>query len=317
MVIMKYNLMNKVVLIALLICMSYHRVSAQDVGQYNHYIANQGLLNPAYNGTRDIISGILIHRSQWIGFEGAPMSQSLNVHGPIRDTDLGAGISIINDKVGFSNTLDALASASYRLIIDKRRNTFVSLGLSLGVSSHIYDGTKAITDQFGDPVFQGKESKIGLNVGFGSYYYGENYFAGFSIPKMFSNQFDQTSEAFRNRLDFKNMTMYLYGGYVFDWNDVKIKPTILFREVYGAPLQFDVSANVLLAEKVWLGMGYRSISDVVFLAEYIIDRRFTVRYSFDQSLTSINKYAKFGSHEISLQFDLNFDKRLMRSIRYF
>lgn len=288
----------------------------QDMAQFNHYIANQGLLNPAYNGTRDVISGLLIHRSQWVGFEGAPMTQALNVHGAIEDTNLGVGVSITNDIVGFSNNLDAFGSVSYKLMVDRRK--FVSFGLQLGVSSRVYDGTKAVTEQYGDPLFEGKQSKIGLNVGFGTYFYGENYFAGFSIPRMFSNNFDEDVSLYKNSLDFKNMHMYLYGGYVFDWQDVKVKPTLLFREVYGAPLQFDVTANVLLMEKLWLGLGYRSISEAVFLAEYIIDRQFTVRYSFDYSLSSINQYAKFGSHEISLQFDFTFNKRAgMRSIRYF
>ncbi len=290
----------------------------QDAAQYNHYIANQGLLNPAYNGTRDVISGILINRNQWIGLDGAPMNQSLNIHGPIEDTNLGVGFVIMNDIIGFSRNTDAMVSAAYKLEIDRR--SFISLGLQLGVSSIVYDGTKAVTDDYRDPVFEGKQSKIGLNVGFGAYLFKEDYFAGFSIPKMFSNSFDDASDAFKNTLDFKNMPMYLYGGYVFDWGDVKVKPTLLFREVYGAPLQFDVSGNVLLMETLWLGLSYRSISDVVFLAEFKPNPKspYTFRYSFDYSLNSLNQYAKVGSHEISIQFDFSFNKRAgMRSIRYF
>jgi type IX secretion system PorP/SprF family membrane protein len=303
--------------VIILLSVVYIFTNAQDLVQFNHYIANQGLLNPAYNGTRDVISGLAIHRSQWVGLEGAPTNQALNVHGPIEDTDLGVGLTIINDKIGFSNTLDALAAASYKLSLDNY-GKFISFGLQMGVNSHIYDGTKAITEQYRDPVFYGKDSKIGFNVGFGSYFYSKNYFAGFSIPKMFSNAFDEAEEAFKNRLDFKNMHIYLYGGYVFDWEAVKVKPTLLFREVYGAPLQFDISANVLLAETVWLGLSYRSIAEIVFLTEYIINRQFTVRYSFDYSLSSLNQYAKYGSHELSLQFDFTFNRRPgMRSIRYF
>ncbi len=315
---MNYNFLTKVFLISVIISISGVG-NAQDITQYNHYVANQGLLNPAYNGTRDVISGLIIGRNQWVGFEGAPMNQSINVHGPIEDTDLGVGLSIMNDVVGFSNTIDAMAAVSYKLQLD-RRGTFISFGLQLGVSSHIYDGTKAITEQYGDPIFFGKESNFGLNVGFGSYYYGENYFAGFSIPKMFSNQFDEANQALKNKLDLKNVTMFLYGGYIFDWQDVKVKPTLLFREIYGAPLQFDVSGNVLLMETLWLGIAYRSISDLVFLAEVKPNKKspYTFRYSFDYSLNSLNKYAKFGSHEICIQFDFTFNRRAgMRSIRYF
>ncbi|WP_044213839.1 PorP/SprF family type IX secretion system membrane protein [Saccharicrinis fermentans] len=306
----------KRIIISVVLVITTCFVHGQDMVQYNHYIANQGLLNPAYNGTRDVISGLLIHRSQWVGVEGAPMNQSLNVHGPIEDTNLGVGLSITNDAIGFTNNFDAFASASYKLMMDRRK--FISFGLQLGVSSYVYDGNKAITEQYGDPLFSGKESKIGLNVGFGTYLYGEDYFAGFSVPRMFSNNFDEAGDVYKNTLDFKNMHMYLYGGYVIDWSDVKIKPTLLFREVYGAPLQFDVSANVLLAETLWLGVSYRSVSEMVFLSEYIINRQFTVRYSFDYALNNLNTYAKYGSHEISLQFDFTFNRRAgMRSIRYF
>lgn len=306
----------KKAIISLIVLLAASVAYGQDMVQFNHYIANQGLLNPAYNGTRDVISGLLIHRSQWVGFDGAPMNQALNVHGPIEDTNLGVGVSIMNDKIGFTNNFDAMVAASYKLMIDRQK--FLSFGLQLGVSSRVYDGNKAVTEQFGDPLFNGKESKLGMNVGFGTYFYGEDYFAGFSIPKMFSNNFDEDNAVYKNTLDFKNMHMYLYGGYLIDWDGVKIKPTLLIREVYGAPLQFDVSANVLLADALWLGLSYRSVSEVVFLTEYIINRQFTVRYSFDYSLSAISNYAKYGSHEIGIQFDFTFNKRAgMRSIRYF
>jgi type IX secretion system PorP/SprF family membrane protein len=289
---------------------------AQDQIQYNNYVANQGLLNPAYNGTRDVISGLIVAKSQWIGIEGAPNTQGLNIHGPIEDTNLGLGVSLTNDMIGFTNNLDFMASASYKLKLDRYK--FLSFGLQVGVSSNVYDATKAVTDNYLDPVFQGKESKIGFNFGFGAYFYSDNYFAGFSVPKFFTQNFNEEDVTFKNTIDPKNLYTYLYGGYIFDWGDVKVKPTALFRFVYGAPLQFDVSANVLLAKRLWVGLAYRSTSDVVFLSEFIINRQFTVRYSFDYSMTSLNRYAKYGSHEIGLQFDFTFNKRAgMRSIRYF
>jgi type IX secretion system PorP/SprF family membrane protein len=308
--------MRLIILTAIAFILSLTAVLGQDHAQFNHYIANQGMLNPAYNGTRDIISGLLVHRTQWFGVEGAPHSQGLNVHGPIEDTNLGVGIVLMNDMIGFSNNFDFMGSASYKLQID--RNRFLSLGLQMGLSSHVYDGTKAITDDYNDPVFLGKQSKIGFNFGFGGYFYGENYFAGLSIPRFFSHNFNEDESQFKNTIDFQNLYTYLYGGYIFDWGDVKVKPTALYRFVYGAPLQFDVSANVLLMERLWVGLAYRSISEVVLLSEFVINRQFTVRYSFDYSLSSLNRYAKAGSHEIGLQFDFSFQKRAgMRSIRYF
>ncbi len=292
-------------------------LSAQEQYQFNHFIANQSLLNPAYTGTRDQISGLLIHRNQWLGFEGAPMNQAFGVHGPIQDSNLGIGISLINDKIGFSNTFDALGAVSYKLQLDQNE-TFLSFGLQMGVTSFSYDGTDAVLSDFGDPVFAGKESMTALNFGFGTYFYANDYFIGFSIPKFFGNQFDEESGQFKNTLDLKNLYTYLYGGYIFDWGAVKVKPTLLMKQVYGAPWQFDVAANVLLADQVWLGLSYRTTSSMVFLSEYIINDKFTVRYSFDYPFNELNRYGNMGTHEIGLQFDFSFSKRPgMRSIRYF
>ena len=303
-------------LILLLMGLSLMHVYSQNMAQYNHYIANQGILNPAYNGTRDVISGILVHRNQWIGGDGAPMNEALNIHGPIEGTNLGVGLWVANDHLGFTNTFDCFGAASYKLRIDK--NQFLSLGLQLGVSSLVYDGTKAELNQPGDQVFFGKQSRINMNVGFGAYYFGDSYFGGFSIPKFFSNEFSFDKIEYKNILSAKNLHTYLYGGYIFEWGDVMVKPTLLSRFVYGAPLEFDVTGNVLLMEKLWLGLSYRTTSELVFLTEYIIDRRFTVRYSFDYSLAKINSFGTWGSHEISLQFDFTFNRRPgMRSIRYF
>lgn len=312
------KIMMKKVIVTLCIAFISGYMFSQEATQYNHYIANQGILNPAYNGTRDIISGLMTHRSQWIGMEGAPMSQAINVHAPIEDTNIGLGIVLQNDAIGFSNTFDALVAASYKIELDNRGKKFVSLGLQAGVTSFVFDGTKAITGDWNDPVFQGRTSTVGFNTGFGAYYFATDYFIGFSIPKMLSQSFDQSTNQFKNKFDVKNMAMYLYGGYVFDWEPVKVKPTMLFREVYGAPLQFDISCNVLLAETIWVGLSYRSVSHMVFLSEFILNRQFTLRYSFDYALNSINQISQVGSHEIGLQFDFSFNKRPgMRSIRYF
>lgn len=290
---------------------------AQDQAQYNHYIGNQGLLNPAYNGTRDIISGLIVHRNQWLGMKDAPMNQAINVHGPIEDTNLGVGVVLTNDRLGFTNTFEFMGAASYKIQLD-RRGKFLSFGLQMGITSKVYDGTKAITVDNGDPLFQGKESNLAFNVGLGAYFYSENYFAGFSVPRMFDPEFNQEAEGFKNEVNFKNLHSYWYGGYVFDWGEVKVKPTAMIRTVLGAPLTFDISANVLLANQVWLGASYRSISEVVFLSEYVINRQFTVRYSFDYSLSPIGRFGKYGTHEIGIQFDFSFNKRPgMRSIRYF
>lgn len=290
---------------------------AQDQAVYNNYISNQGILNPAYNGTRDVISGLLVFRSQWIGLEGAPYTGALNVHGPVDGVEnLGAGVVLSNDRIGFTNNLEFFAAGSYRLKLDRKHT--LALGLQLGFKNVVYDATKAFTVDYGDPVFTGRISKFGFNFGFGGYFYSSKYFAGISIPRFFANRYNSDKQEIKNTVSFKDLHSYIYGGYVFDVDDIKIKPTALFRIVPGAPLEIDVSCSMLFIEKLWAGISYRTVTDLVFFAEYQIDKKWCVKYSFDYPINSINKHAKFGSHEIGVQFDFSLKRRPgMRSIRYF
>ena len=194
----------------------------------------------------------------------------------------------------------------------------MSLALQLGFKNVIYDANKAVTVDYGDPVFDGKISKFGFNFGFGAYWYANNYFAGLSVPRFFSNKYNSDKQEIKNTVEIKNIHTYLYGGYVFDINDLKVKPTGLLRIVPGAPLQLDVSCQVLLMEKLWLGLSYRTVTELAFLSEYQLNKRFAIKYSFDYPLNSISKYAKLGTHELGIQFDFSLNKRPgMRSIRYF
>lgn len=309
------NLVKYVVILALLSISSMSK--AQDQAVYNHYISNQGILNPAYNGTRDVISGLMVFRSQWTGFDGAPYTGSLNVHGPIdKVKNLGAGIVLSNDHIGFTNNLEFFAAASYKLKLD-RTNT-LALGLQMGFKNVVYDGNKAVTVDYDDPLFRGRISKFGFNFGFGGYFYSSKYFAGISIPRFFQNKYNSDKQEIKNTVSFRDLHTYVYGGYVFEIDDIKVKPTGLLRIVPGAPLELDVSCSVLLMEKLWLGLSYRTVTDMVFMAEYQIDKRWAVKYSFDYPMSTIHKYAKAGSHELGVQFDFSFKHRPgMRSIRYF
>lgn len=293
--------------------------SAQDQVVYNNYVSNQGILNPAYNGTRDNISGLLIMRKQWFGFDGAPFTGALNVHSPIDAVDnLGLGLVVQNDHIGFTNNLEIFAAGSYRLKIN--RDLTLSLGLQMGVKNVIYDGTKAVIVDYGDPVFDGRISKFGFNFGTGAYLYTNSYFVGFSVPGFFANKYDTDKQEIKNVVRFKDVHSYIYGGYVFDVDDILIKPTGLVRVVPGAPLTIDISCSFrpIKDYDLWVGLSYRTVSELVFMAEYRINRKWTIKYSFDYSISDIQSYAKAGSHEIGVQFDFSPKRRPgMRSMRYF
>src|SRR6056297_2794955 len=77
--------------------------NAQQLPQFTQYMYNTISINPAYAGNRDAISVVGLHRSQWSGLEGAPQTQTLSIHSPLRNEKIGLGLSIINDKAGYEN----------------------------------------------------------------------------------------------------------------------------------------------------------------------------------------------------------------------
>lgn len=292
-------------------------MSAQDHVVFNNYVSYQGVLNPAYSGSRDVISALAVFRSQWTGFSGAPFTGALNVHGPIdKKKDLGFGVLIQNDHSGFTNDLEFFVSGAYRIKVNKRIDC--RLGLSVGFKNVIYNANKAVTVDYGDPVFDGKISKFGFNFGFGALLYSKDFFVGLSIPRFFANKYNSDKQEIKNTVSGKDLHMFLYGGYIFSVDDYKIKPAALFRFLPGAPLTVDISLSVLLAKKLWIGLQYRTITDIIAFAEFQINQSWGVKYSFDFPLNDLKKYTVAGSHEVALSYDFQLKRRPgMRSIRYF
>ncbi len=108
---------------------------------------------------------------------------------------------------------------------------------------------------------------------------------------------------------------YLIGGVVFDLSrSVKFKPTVFTRVVGGAPVQYDISANFLFAEKFWLGAMYRSGDAVGVVAQWIYKNKFRVGYATDFTITDLRNYHG-GTHEIMLSYEIDWSRFV--SPRYF
>jgi len=104
---------------------------AQQDSQYTQYMYNTVNINPAYAGSRDALSIFLLHRTQWVGLDGAPVTNNASLHTPIGDSNFGVGLSFVNDRIGpaTENMISAdLAyfiqiSANYKLSVGFKRNS--------------------------------------------------------------------------------------------------------------------------------------------------------------------------------------------------
>ena len=163
-------------LIVILLFPLHFAAQAQFDAPFTQYQFNQGMFNPAYTGVHGVTSLNFISKIQWVGINGAPFTNMLNVHTSFLDDKLGGGLTFINDKYGVNSNNEVHMSYSYKI---ETGNTIISMGLQAGMVSFRYDYSKLNTE-FMDPTFiESGESFAKPNFGAGIFVMGEKYFFGF------------------------------------------------------------------------------------------------------------------------------------------
>jgi type IX secretion system PorP/SprF family membrane protein len=273
---------------------------AQQDPQFTNYMYNTMTVNPAYAGQRETLSVLALNRSQWVGLEGAPETQTFSIHSPLKNEQIGLGLNVVNDAIGPSNETFVDANFSYTLFLND-----VDLKLTFGASAGLHilstDWSKGIF-QNPDVVFNENINLTSPLIGAGVYLHSRKYYLGFSVPNFL--QTDHYDD-FQESLATERMHFYLIGGYVFDLSSaLQFKPAFLAKAVSGAPLIVDVSANFWINEKVTLGTAYRWDDALSFLAGFQISKSFYLGYAYDLNTTGLNNYTG-GSHEFFLRYELN------------
>lgn len=289
--------------------------SQQDV-QFTQYMFNTNAVNPAYTGSRGAISGVALFRTQWVGFEGAPVTQSINVNSPFLNDKLGIGLTVLNEKIGPLKQTGIFADFAYRIKFEK---STLAMGLKAGADVFQAGFNNLNVINSGDNQFQTNvSSKLLPNLGFGIYYHAEKYYLGFSTPKLVQNNVDvKTGSTAISQVGVHKLHYYFIGGFVQDINPfIKFKPTTQIKLTYGAPVSVDANASFLFYEKLWLGAMYRFGDAVGLLVQFQFNPQLRAGYSYDYTTSKLNKFNN-GTHEIMLGYDLRFAKEKIRSPRFF
>ncbi len=294
--------MKKIIIIIFSVIFSYVANAQQDA-MYTHYMYNTLAVNPAYAGSREALSITGLHRSQWVGFEGAPITQTLTVHTPVLTKNIGLGLSVINDKAGPTNMTSLYLDFSYR--IKFKNEAKLAFGLKGGMNLRSQNLTNLDAADSNDPeLLNDIRSQFLPNFGFGMYYFTDKYYAGVSIPKLLENNFKTNSTSGTTNLSSEDRHYYLIGGVVLDINEsIKFKPTSFVKITKGAPVEADITASFIFNDKFQLGAMFRTGDAVGLLAGINITDQFEIGYSFDWSYTNSTAHYNFGSHEVMLRYD--------------
>ena len=286
-------------------------IYSQQDSHFTQYMFNTININPAYAGSRGVMSVFGVYRNQWIGLDGAPVTMTASLNTPIFNSKIGIGLSAIKDEIGPSNETSVSADLSYTIPTSEKFK--LSFGLKATANMLNIDFTKLSIYNPSDPRFQNNiDNRFSHNIGVGLYFHSNKSYFGLSVPNILETKhFDQSSTS--NSASFiakEKMHIYFISGHVFDLNPtLKFKPAILTKMVQGAPLQLDFSANFLMNEKMTMGLAYRYNAAVSAIAGFQVNESWFIGYVYDLETTKlINNNS--GSHEIFLRYELfkNFNR---------
>lgn len=294
-------------------------IHAQQAPMYTHYMYNTLVINPAYAGSREALTITALHRSQWVDFKGAPTTQTLTLHSPIKNEHIGLGLSFSNDKIGPSNTSSMFIDFAYRMQLTKKSK--LALGLSAGANMFRANLSPLLLDEQVDPVFTNNiNNRITPNFGFGVYYSRERFYAGISAPNLMQNSYSTITLADGTKLVGKEQRHYfLIAGTVIKITDnLAFKPTALVKVTPAAPIQADLTASFIIAKKLLIGAMFRSGDSFGALVGVDVTDQLHIGYSYDWSYGLQTFKYNQGSHEIVLRYDFIFkSKKQIHSPRYF
>lgn len=272
---------------------------------FNQYMNNLLTIQPAYAGMSGYVNVTALSRIQWVGFDGAPKTNTVTIQGPFKKYNVGLGLSIINDTYGPVRQNGVYIDYSYRILLDN--DQYFSFGMKGGFNRFEALLTNLSVHDPNDPVAAFDINKKYLpNFGIGFLWHADNFFLGASVPKIFKNKINSDSG---ESVYHEEMNFYVMGGYVVEIADyVKFKPTVLVRWSENTPAVADFSANVLFRDRVWVGATYRLQNSYGLLFQIYISDRVKLGYAYDLTSFRPTQY-NAGTHEFMLSYDFPFKKR--------
>ena len=286
---------------------SISTVFAQQDPQYTQYMYSMNILNPAYAGSRGVTSIGLLGRTQWVGVDGAPQTATLSINGPVGN-NVGLGFSVIHDEIGPVKEDNLYADFSYTLNFSGEDK--FAFGIKAGATFlNVREFTTVDQDPLNVPV-----SLVAPNFGVGVMYYNDRFYAGLSVPNFIESRYLDTKNGISSSASEKTH-YFLTSGYVFDLDEnLKLKPSTMLKAAPGAPLSVDLSLNLLIQEKVELGLSHRLDDSISGMVGFQVSQDLRIGYAYDYTTTNFGVFNS-GSHEIMILFDLN--KKKIKSPRFF
>lgn len=306
--------MMKKIILCILFIMAFGKLYSQLQPLNEQYIVDGLSINPAYSGRREALSVAISYRNQWVGFEGAPVTQLGSIHTPLLHENVGIGFLFMNSEIGVTQESGIMSNYSFSFRTGPGK---LSLGLGGGVIMRNKNPNELRAADIGDEVLStGEEVYYMPDFSAGIYYNTDNFFAGLSMPFFMQHRFKSADGEYELYHDFMKSTYIITGGYLWEISDgFKLFPGTLYKYNPNGDKQADASLHMIINDTFWLGAHYRTKDQMIYSFQYQITNQLRLAYSYGTENTELARYHK-GTHEITLQFDFKFNVEAI-SPRYF
>lgn len=296
-----------------LMIMVTNTTNAQQRGAITQFMFNGMILNPAYAGSHDELSLAMMSRYQWVGLEGAPSTQTISIHGPLKKDHIALGGVIFNDRIGVTSQVGTYAAAAYKI---DHHDYHIAFGLQLGVTNYNSNlGLIELRDPNDMDFYDNGTNQFLPNVGAGIYYYRKNLYLGISAPELVRNTLGNMKSDDYGGKQVRHY--YLMAGLVHPISHtVKFKPNMLLKMADGAPMSLDLNISLLFNDVIWAGVSWRSFDSIDLILEAQISNNFRLGYAFDITTSDLG-VTNAGTHEIVLNYRFKRHVRQMTRPKFF
>ncbi len=273
-------------------------VNAQSGIKLTDYYHNPIQYNPAYVG---VSKGYFVkgtYTSQWLGFDDAPVTQTLDVQRRLSNNRYAAGLTILNDDFGAVKNFNI--EANFGLHLRATKNTGFVLGIKAGLNNfsidynrlNIYDPTEFVYSN-------GNLGESKPIIGAGFFLYGRKWFFGMSVPNIVSHRLEDEL----NR-DIYNKIPHFYSTLGFDYDistNLLLKTQVLIQTVEGAPVSALLTTRAKYRDKIGLGLQYQPKALYGAFINIRFRSEFTLTYGYDMAVSDLSQYAN-GNHYFGLSY---------------
>jgi type IX secretion system PorP/SprF family membrane protein len=302
--------MNIKYLILLIVILLSGRIKAQSDFDLSQRWFNESIYNPGATGnyvpdekdeSNPSLTNIFLHsRAQWLGTDGAPLTNVISVDTYAANINSGIGLTVYNDKIGYLNSWSAKLSYAYYIHFE-----WIESSLALGLSGYLQNRNANIEPEMLDNVIDpaisfSKINEYSPNFDFGIEFQGPVRI-GASVRYLLRST---SSYAF---FPSHSMNIWTYASSKIKVSDnLTLEPMVsyMYRDniarIEGGLLGY------FFSKKCWLGGTYRLNKQFSVIAGIKLFDKISLGYSFDHAAIhrDLAIISKMGTHEIFLSWKI-------------